>query len=145
MNRIEIAKQKFNDGYNWAQSVLFAFADDRLIDQNTALKITTGFGGGIALTGEVCGACSAGVMLLGLIYGRGLNENKRKKENTYGKVQKFLELFKEKNVSIHCRENLNGCDLRTKEGHDLFEEKKYEEKVCLNCVVSSIEILQKLI
>jgi C_GCAxxG_C_C family probable redox protein len=124
---------------------LFAFADDRLIDQDTALKITTGFGGGIALTGETCGACTASVMLLGLKYGRGLNENKRKKDITYGKVQKFLELFKERNTSICCRENLNGCDLSTKEGYDLFKEKNYEEKVCLNCVISSIEILQKFI
>ena len=53
---------------------MFAFADDSLIDKDTALKITTGFGGGIALTGDICGACSAGVMLLRLKFGRGLNE-----------------------------------------------------------------------
>ena len=124
---------------------MFAFADDRLIDKDTALKITTGFGGGIALTGETCGACIAGVMVIGLIHGRGLKDKKLKKEITYKKVQKFLELFKEKNTSVLCRENLNGCDLSTKEGHDLFKEKNYEDKICLNCVVSSIEILQKFI
>ena len=124
---------------------MFAFADDCMIDQDTALKIATGFGGGIALTGEICGACTAGVMVLGLKHGRGLNENKLKKEITYKKVQKFLELFKEQNASICCKDNLNGCDLSTKEGHDLFEEKKYDETVCKQCVVSSIEILQKFI
>jgi C_GCAxxG_C_C family probable redox protein len=124
---------------------LFAFADDKLIDQDTALKITTGFGGGVALSGDICGACSAGVMVLGLIYGRGIKEDKSYKINTYKKVQKFLELFKEKNNSIHCRENLNGCDLNTAEGNKLFKDNSYEEKVCMNCVSSSIEIIQELI
>lgn len=145
MNKIDIAKSKFKEGYNWAQSVLFAFADDKLIDQDTALKITTGFGGGVALTGDICGACSAGVMVLGLIYGRGINEDKSYKINTYKKVQEFIELFKEKNSSINCRENLNGCDLTTAKGNKLFKDMGYEEKVCMNCVSSSVEIVQKFI
>ena len=62
---------------------MFAFADDCNIDQDTALKIATGFGGGIALTGEICGACSAGVMLLGLKHGRGIKEDKSYKIDTY--------------------------------------------------------------
>ena len=80
MNRVEAAIEKFNNGYNWAQSVLFAFADDRLIDQDSALKITAGFGGGIAKEGQVCGAFSAGVMLLGLKYGKGLREDDIRKK-----------------------------------------------------------------
>ena len=51
MNNIEVAKNKFKDDYNWTQSVLFAFADERIIDQNTVLKINTGFGGVIAKEG----------------------------------------------------------------------------------------------
>ena len=145
MIRVEIAKKKFNEGYNWAQSVLFAFADDNLIDQDTALKIATGFGGGVALSGDICGACSAGVMLLGLKYGRGIKEDKSYKIDTYKKIQKFLELFKVKNNSVNCREMLHGCDLSTKEGYDTFKANNYEDKVCKNCVISSIEILLKLI
>ncbi len=145
MNQVEIAKQKFKEGYNWTQSVLFAFADDRLIDQDTALKITTGFGGGVALTGEICGACTAGVMLLGLTYGKGITEDESYKENTYQKVQDFLVSFKKKNDSIFCRDIIHGCDLKTEEGKKIFNENNYEDKICLNCIASSIEILYEFI
>ena len=124
---------------------MFAFADDKLIDQDTALKITTGFGGGVALSGDICGACSAGVMVLGLVYGRGVKEDKSYKINTYKKVQEFIALFDKNNKSIHCRENLNGCDLNTAEGNKLFKDMGYEEKVCMNCVSSAVESLIKLI
>ena len=145
MNRIDIAKNKFKDNYNWAQSVLFAFADKNLIDQDTALKITTGFGGGIAKEGQVCGAFSAGVMLIGLVRGQGLNDSEVKKENTYKKVQDFIEEFNTINTSILCNDILNGIDLKSEEGIRIFKEQNYSDQICMNCVASSTEILQKYI
>jgi C_GCAxxG_C_C family probable redox protein len=124
---------------------LFAFADDNLIDQDTALKITTGFGGGIAKEGQVCGAFTAGVMLLGLRHGQGVKDSKEKKDNTYNKVRKFIDEFNSKNNSILCKEILNGIDLKSEDGINTFKEKNYSENVCLKCVISSIEILQKFI
>ncbi len=122
---------------------MFAFADDNLIDRETALKITTGFGGGIAKEGQVCGAFTAGVMLLGLVNGRGLNDHESKKEETYQIVEKFIEQFKDKNKSFLCKEILDDCDLKTEDGKKTFEENNYGEEVCTKCVVTSVEILQK--
>ena len=145
MNNVEVAKNKFIEGYNWAQSVLFAFADDRIIDKNTALKITTGFGGGVAKEGEICGAFTAGVMLLGLVQGRGLKEDETYQENTYQRVQDFIGAFKEKNNSILCREILNGYDLKTETGNKFFQENNFKDEICLHCVSSAVELLNKFI
>jgi len=122
---------------------LFAFADDGLIDQDFALKITTGFGGGVAKEGEICGAFTAGVMLLGLVNGRGLKEDESYKENTYQKVQEFIGEFKDKNNSILCREILKGCDLKTEAGKEFFKENNFEDEICMNCVSSAVELLEK--
>ena len=124
---------------------MFAFADDRLIDKETALKITTGFGGGIAKEGQVCGAFTAGVMLLGLVHGRGLKESESKKETTYIKVQEFIEEFKTKNNSVLCKEILNGCDLKTEKGISTFEQNNYSDEICAKCVSSSVELLNNFI
>lgn len=143
MNHFKIAVQKFKDGYNWAQSVLSAFADDYLIDQETALKIAMGFGGRIAKGGQVCGAFSPDVMLLGLKHGQGINDTEEKKESTYLKVQDFVEEYKTKNKSTICKEILNGIDLKTEKGRNRFEEKNYTDNICLKCVENSTLIPQK--
>lgn len=143
MSKMEIAKQKFDEGYNCAQSVLFAFANNGIIDKDTALKIATGFGGGIAREGQVCGAFTAGVMLLGLIHGQGINDNEDKKESTYTLVQDFINEFKNKNKSILCKEILNGCDIKTEAGREKFKEKNYHSEICEKCVENSVTIMQK--
>jgi C_GCAxxG_C_C family probable redox protein len=122
---------------------LFAFADDKLIDPETALKITTGFGGGIAKEGQVCGAFTAGVMLLGLVYGRGQNDQESNKEKTYQKVQDFIEIFKIENKSIICKDILMGCDLKTEEGKSTFNTNNYHAQICEKCVSNAVSILQK--
>ena len=65
MTRSERAVSKFVAGYNCAQSVFYAFSDDLKIDQDTGLKIACGFGAGMGRQGEVCGAVTGGIMVLG--------------------------------------------------------------------------------
>lgn len=57
------------DGYNCSQAVLGAFCDEIGMDFNTAMKLSSSFGGGMGRMREVCGACSAMFMIAGIIYG----------------------------------------------------------------------------
>ena len=50
------ARELFKEGYNCAQSVFCAFADDLGMDFETALKLSSSFGGGMGRLREVCGA-----------------------------------------------------------------------------------------
>ena len=43
----KIATDNFRQGYNCAQSVLLAFAEEVNLDKETALKLSSSFGGGM--------------------------------------------------------------------------------------------------
>ena len=50
------AKEYFEQGYNCAQAVMLAFEDETGIPSETAAKLSSSFGGGMARLREVCGA-----------------------------------------------------------------------------------------
>ena len=142
-NKAEIALCKFSQGYNCAQSVVFAFANEVNIDKNTLLAISTGFGAGIGKKQEVCGAVSGAVIILGAKYGRKENDTKNKTEVTYSKVQKFIDKFTKEKNAIRCSELLNGCNLLTEEGQKIFQKKNMLHEICFKCVVLACDILQE--
>ena len=69
MTRGELAAQHFASGYNCAQAVLLAFCDKTGLDETTAAKLTSGFGGGIGRLREVCGTVSGAALILGMVEG----------------------------------------------------------------------------
>lgn len=141
----ETATERFLSGYNCAQSVLFAYGPDLGLDADTALKISTGFGGGIARQGEVCGAITGGVMVLGLKYGRGIQQDRTATDNTCQKTIELMSQFKKRHGSCQCRELLNGCDLTTAEGKLRFKEQDLKYKTCVGCVQTVVETLEKIV
>ena len=64
MTRAERARDLFFEGCNCAQAVFLAFAEDRM-DRDTALKIASGYGGGMAGMRGVCGAVNGMFMAYG--------------------------------------------------------------------------------
>ena len=60
-----IAKELFTKGYNCSQSVVLAFCDETGLDSETALKISSSFGGGMGRLREVCGAVSGMFIVAG--------------------------------------------------------------------------------
>jgi C_GCAxxG_C_C family probable redox protein len=145
MTRSEQAVSKFIEGYNCAQSVLFAFCDDLGLDKDKALKIACGFGAGMGRKEEVCGAVSGGIMVIGAKYGRGENDDRKATEITYVKIRELMEQFSQKHGTYICRKLLNGCELTTEEGQKTFKDNDYFNKVCKSCVRSAVEILETII
>ncbi len=106
MTKGEIAKKYFESGYNCAQAVLLAFCEDFGLDRETALMISSPFGGGMGRMREVCGTVSGMFMVLGLADGYSQTEDKEKKTRLYNEVQTLAERFREDNGSVICRELL---------------------------------------
>lgn len=99
--------RKMNEGKNCAQAIFAHFAPTLVeIDEKTCLKISEAFGGGIARTGNVCGALTGAAMVLGLKYG---GYTGMEQEKTYICVKKFFEEFKAIHGSILCND-LTGLD-----------------------------------
>jgi len=141
----ENAATKFQSGYNCAQSVLHAACEQLSLDHDTALKLSSGFGGGLDRKQQVCGAVAGGIIALSLKYGRGENDGPAQTEIAYGKIRLLIERFQARQGSVICRELLGGCDLMTEEGKHLFKEKNLKQTTCACCVTSAAALLEELL
>ncbi|MBA7619010.1 hypothetical protein ES703_26342 [subsurface metagenome] len=83
MSRIEKVVSSFKGNFNCAQSVFSSYAPQYGLDRDTALRLATGFGGGMGLMQNTCGAVSGAFMVIGLRYGMGINDDKDAREKTY--------------------------------------------------------------
>jgi C_GCAxxG_C_C family probable redox protein len=107
------AGEYFKSGYNCAESVLRATSETLGIQvDEQALRMTTGFGGGIGHAGCVCGALAASVMTLGLLKGRADASESRKE--AYELSEEFHRRFQEKFGATCCRV-LNPHEFETRE------------------------------
>ncbi len=143
MNRGEIGVNKFKEGYNCAQSVLFSYVNKLNISENFALKIANGFGAGMGRKQEVCGAISGGILVLNVLYGRGENEAKEKQEILYSKVRELIDRFEEQFKTVTCLNLLDDCRLLTPEGQERFTSDNMINK-CYEYVDFTIKVLEEL-
>jgi C_GCAxxG_C_C family probable redox protein len=123
---IQTAKDRFTQGFNCSQAVFSAYASQLGIADETALKLASPFGGGVAHQGDVCGAVSGALMALGL--GRG-SATVDKKDETYRLAEEFIRRFRECHGSILCRE-LIGHDISTLAGLKNAREQKVFNTIC---------------
>ena len=101
-----MAVELFIQGYGCCQSVVCAFADLYGLDEEMALRISAGFGGGVGRMRMMCGTCSALVILAGLEKGQTRGEDSEGKKACYQLVRELLDTFKQRNGSIICAELL---------------------------------------
>lgn len=141
----EMALEKFLAGYNCAQAVLYACGPELGLAGETALKVATGLGAGMARRGEVCGAVTGGILVLGLKYGRGGEQDRSATEQTYQKTLELMARFEKRHGSCLCRVLLGGCDLRTAAGQQFFRERDLLHQRCLGCVQSVVAELAELL
>jgi C_GCAxxG_C_C family probable redox protein len=67
------------------------------------IRMTTGFGGGVGLTyQEICGAFSAGVMIIGSLFGRSSQDHDD--ELCQAVILEFRDRFRNRLDTIYCSE-----------------------------------------
>jgi C_GCAxxG_C_C family probable redox protein len=143
MNHEERAVALFKQGYNCSQSVFAAFSEELGMDLETALKISSSFGGGMGRLREVCGAVSGMFMVLGLKESYTDPKNTSLKTQHYQKVQKLATKFKQENGSIVCRELLG---LNQKYDNPIPEaraESYYKKRPCAELVGIAAKFLDE--
>jgi len=139
-----LAKELFEQGYNCSQSVFAAFCDETGLDLETALKISSSFGGGMGRLREVCGAVTAMFMIAGIKYGYTSPENDELKAEHYKLIQMLAAKFREHNGSYICRDllGLDGADNPMPERRS---EKYYQTRPCSSIVEYAAELMDELI
>lgn len=98
------ALELFSNGYNCCQSVLIPYCDSLGMDKQTAVKLSSSFGGGIGGLGEACGALCGVFMVMGLKHANFDPTDKALKDAHKKILQSLAEEFKTENGSIICRE-----------------------------------------
>jgi C_GCAxxG_C_C family probable redox protein len=144
MDRVARAAETFAQGFSCSQSVFSACADPAQIGRETALRVAAGFGGGLARSGETCGAVTGAIMALGLARCGTPTAEPLAKEASYPAVREFLARFRALHGSILCRELL-GCDLGTPEGLQRAREQGLIQSRCPAFVRDAARILEELL
>ena len=143
MNYSESAVENFKSGYNCAQSVFMTFAEDLGLDKDTALKLSSSFGGGMGRLMEVCGAVSSMFAIAGLLNGYTEPDNDDIKAEHYTRIQELAEKFMDKFGTIICRELLELPDGADSPVPSKRTEEYYQARPCENFVKFAAAIIEK--
>ena len=128
------ALEYFHRGFNCAQSVFTACAEDVGLSEEMALKLSAGFGAGVGRMRGMCGAFSGLTLVAGYCKGNltGVPEDK---EIVFSLVRELAEAFKQEFGTLTCRELLH-LDEQTQEGARPSERTQayYDARPCERCV-----------
>ncbi len=140
------ARKKFVEGRNCCQAVFATFAPELGVDEATALRIASSFGGGIGRLREVCGAFSGLCMVAGLLRGYADGETPEEKAAHYALIQELAEKFKKEHGSLICREILQlSKDAPTPPTPEARTTKYYSNRPCERCVGTAARLCEELI
>ena len=143
MEHKEKALNYFSQKLHCSQSVIAAFADECEITEEQALKLGSCFGGGMR-KGQVCGAVTGALMVLGLLLGQKNASDAEGRQSSDEVNDLMMDRFKEKCGSYICNDLL-GCDITTKEGHQHCVDNRLFTEFCPKMVASAVEITEEII
>jgi C_GCAxxG_C_C family probable redox protein len=115
------------------------------MDFETALKLSSSFGGGMGRLREVCGAVSAMFMVVGLKYGYASPTDSEAKAEHYRLIQDLAAHFKAENDSIICRELLGLTVEKDSPVPEARTAAYYQKRPCTELVASAAEIMDDYI
>jgi C_GCAxxG_C_C family probable redox protein len=143
-NNAEIAVDLFNNGFNCAQAILAAYCGEYGLLDDIAKKLSCGFGAGMGYNGEVCGAVTGALMLIGLKNGKYLETDNESKDKTYKLVKEFITNFKKEFGSINCTELLK-YDLNKEEELLKARSSGIFKELCQLYVKKSAELVEEIL
>ena len=151
--RGDLARANFMAGYGCAQAVLLAFADVTGLEDDTAARLASSFGGGMGRLREVCGAVSGALMVLGLSEGYCEPLDIDGKSRHYALVRDFAERFKArvakdgKAGSIVCRDILAAAKVDPADVGkvEARTEAYYQKRPCPELCAIAAEILAEML
>ena len=143
-NNVEKSKELFLKGYNCCQAIVGGFCEDYNIEFETAMKITSSFGGGMGGLREVCGAVSGAFMIAGLKKGYIFPDSAEVKAEHNKLIQSLAKSFKEKWGTIKCGELMKKL---SEEKGEVLEKlgEDYKKRPCLIIVEEMAKILDETI
>lgn len=143
MDREKRARENFCAGFNCGQSVFMAFADLTGLTYEQAMKLSAPFGGGMGRMREVCGAVSASMMVLGLLFYDAAHPTNEEKSALYAREQKVASRFRAAFGTIICRELLEGTGADDAPQAEERTAEYYAKRPCAGLCAGAAKILQE--
>ena len=142
-NKRDRAMEYFAAKMHCSQAVLAAFSEECGISEEQAFRLGSCFGSGMR-KGEVCGACTGALMVLGLLYGQKHIGDPQEREISNRINDMMMSQFEKNNGSYICNDLL-GYDISTPEGAQKARGKGLFTEFCPKMVASAIDILEGII
>ena len=145
MNHAQRAQELFYAGYNCAQAVFCAFAEDMGLDLDAAARLSSSFGGGLGRLRELCGALAGAELALGMLRGYSDVSDPALKSAHYARVRLLAERFRARNGTYLCRELLK--DVQTTPGGEPEPRTPefYARRPCLRLVGEAAALLEEML
>ena len=143
MTHKEKALSLFEQKYHCSQAVLAAFAEDCGLTEKQALMLGACFGSGMR-KGEVCGACTGALMVLGSLYGQYDKTDSDSREMANIVNDMMMEGFAAVSGSYLCNDLL-GCDISTAEGIKYAQKHNLFTEFCPQMVANAVDVLEQII
>jgi len=138
-SQVQRAEELFSQNYHCAQSVYAACATGDGLSEPQRLALAAPFGSGMARQGEVCGALTGALLVLGEVEGKAMAADPLGgRDALYARAQQLIEAFRRKHGSILCRE-LTGCALNTETGRHDYKERGLHQNLCTKLVAFAAE------
>lgn len=144
MTKADDAHRLFLKRFTCSAAVFSTFSAELGLDPDIAKKIACGFGGGISKTGNICGAVSGAIMVIGLKYGKTQEGDDAATEKTRALVREFIHEFTEKNGSVNCSELL-GYNISIPEEYAQARDEEIFATTCPLMVRDAVEILENIL
>lgn len=135
-----LVDKQFPQNMNCAQTVFCLHAKELGLDNETAFKIASGFGGGMACA-ETCGAITGSYMVIGMKHGHTTSDPEAKAA-TKEKIKAFNKSFTDKHGSLICKK-LVGYDIATPEGAQAATDANAFKTLCPEFIKTACDILEK--
>jgi C_GCAxxG_C_C family probable redox protein len=105
LDRIERSAYRYEKAYHGcSQCVLRAIQDHLRVGNGATFRSASALAGGVALMGDSCGALVAGMMALGLVFGRQKIEDFAELASSFVSAQALYTRFREEFGSCLCRD-----------------------------------------
>jgi len=144
MTKSDEAIACFKRGFTCSSAVFSTFAEEMSLDPETAKKCSCGFGAGISKTGNICGAVSGAIMVIGLKYGKAERGDDAATEKTRALVREFIREFTANHGSVNCTELL-GYNLSDPEEYETARESRLFVTKCPELVGDAVAILEEIL
>jgi len=140
---IKLADSYVSQGFLCSESCLTALAKCQGVESPLIPRIATGFGAGIGMNGEICGAITGAVMALGIRYGRD-RVDPAVNQRPYWYSMELLKRFRAEHGEIRCP-TLLGLDIAKAEDLEEYYRRNLWVNRCTRFILSATGIARDII